>query len=42
MNFDNLAHPRSRGENLVSQTTPGTHGGSSPLTRGKQAHGVTA
>ena len=29
------AHPRSRGENLVSQTTPGTHGGSSPLTRGK-------
>ena len=36
MNFDNLAHPRSRGENLVSQTTPGTHGGSSPLTRGKR------
>ena len=31
-----LAHPRSRGENLVSQTTPGTHGGSSPLTRGKR------
>ena len=31
------AHPRSRGENLVSQTMPGTHGGSSPLTRGKLA-----
>ena len=31
------AHPRSRGENLVSAVQVGNAGGSSPLTRGKQA-----
>ena len=29
------AHPRSRGENLISATPPPLHNGSSPLTRGK-------
>ena len=34
------AHPRSRGENLVSAVQVGNAGGSSPLTRGKRAgHG---
>ena len=34
------AHPRSRGENLISTPTTATVGGSSPLTRGKlfEAH----
>ena len=30
------AHPRSRGENLISTPTTATDGGSSPLTRGKR------
>ena len=29
------AHPRSRGENHLSQPVPGRYHGSSPLTRGK-------
>ena len=31
-----VAHPRSRGENLMYQVTPATMRGSSPLTRGKR------
>ena len=31
------AHPRSRGENCAAESSMGSHGGSSPLTRGKHA-----
>ena len=31
-------HPRSRGENWAALSSMGSHGGSSPLTRGKQIH----
>ena len=31
------AHPRSRGENCAALSSMGSHGGSSPLTRGKPA-----
>ena len=34
------AHPRSRGENAGSRSTPGELGGSSPLTRGKHCPAV--
>ena len=34
------AHPRSRGENVVTQVPVGTPPGSSPLTRGKRCGGV--
>ena len=30
------AHPRSRGENCAAESSMGSHGGSSPLTRGKR------
>ena len=35
---DHGAHPRSRGENVLQSVDTLTHGGSSPLTRGKQSH----
>ena len=33
------AHPRSRGENVLTRARPGGHHGSSPLTRGKPSGG---
>ena len=36
------AHPRSRGENCAAESSMGSHGGSSPLTRGKRGFGDLA
>ena len=38
---ENRAHPRSRGENLVTAVVAGTAAGSSPLTRGKPSSART-
>ena len=38
---DGAAHPRSRGENYRSEVPSLIHDGSSPLTRGKPAYGLT-
>ena len=34
-----MAHPRSRGENIITDANPLSRHGSSPLTRGKRGHG---